>query len=72
MSFHQKLEYIQHNACLVITGAIRGTSKENLYENIDLESLQVRLWNRKLGMFYKIYKSKGPQYLFKLMPEKIP
>ena len=28
MSFHQKLESIQYNACLAITGAIRGTSKE--------------------------------------------
>ena len=31
MSFHQKLESIQYNACLAITGAIRGTSKEKLY-----------------------------------------
>ena len=32
VSFHQKLEYIQYNACLAITGAIRGTSKEKLYQ----------------------------------------
>ena len=32
MSFHQKLESIQYNACLVITGAIRGTSKKKLYQ----------------------------------------
>ena len=30
MSFHRKLESIQYNACLAITGAIRGTSKEKL------------------------------------------
>ena len=30
-SFHQKLKRIQYNACLAITGAIRGTSKEKLY-----------------------------------------
>ena len=29
-SFHQKLERLQYNACLAITGAIRGTSRENL------------------------------------------
>ena len=29
--FHQKLERIQYNACLAITRAIRGTSKEKLY-----------------------------------------
>ena len=27
MSFHQKLESSQYNACMPITGAIRGTSK---------------------------------------------
>ena len=72
MSFHQKLESIQYNACLAITGAIRGTSKENLYQELGLESLQLRRWYRKLGMFYKISKSKSPQYLFKLIPEKRP
>ena len=70
MSFHHKLKSIQHNACLVITGAIRGTSKEKLYQELGLESLQLRRWYRKLGMFYKIYKNKSPQYLFKLIPEK--
>ena len=39
MSFHQKLESIQYNACLAITGTIRGTSKEKLYQEIGLESL---------------------------------
>ena len=70
MSFHQKLESIQYNACLAITVAIRGTSKVELYQEIGLESLQLRHWYRKLGIFYKIFKSKTPQYLFKLIPEK--
>ena len=70
MSFHYKLESIQYNACLAITGAIRGTSKEKLYQELGLESLQLRRWYRKLGKFYKIYKNKSPQYLFKLIPEK--
>ena len=30
-SFHQKLELLQYNACLAITGTIRGTSREKLY-----------------------------------------
>ena len=70
MSFHQKLESIQYNACFAISGAIRGTSKEKLYQEIGLESLQLRPWHRKLRMFYKILKSKSPQYLFQLIPEK--
>ena len=70
MSFHHKLESVQYNVCLAITGAIRGTSKENLYQELGLESLQLRRWYRKLGKFYKTYKNKSLQYLFKLIPEK--
>ena len=33
-SFHQRLESIQYNAALAITGAIRETSKEKLYHSI--------------------------------------
>ena len=31
-SFHQKLESIQYNAALAIAGAIRGYSREKLYQ----------------------------------------
>ena len=33
-SFHQKLESIQYNAALAMTGAIRGTSSEKLYQEL--------------------------------------
>ena len=36
-SFHQKIQY---NSALAITGAIRRTSKENLYQELGLESLE--------------------------------
>ena len=29
--FHQKLESIQYNVCLALSGAIRGSSREKLY-----------------------------------------
>ena len=41
-SFHQKLEKIQYNACIAITGAVCGTSKENIYQELGLESLETR------------------------------
>ena len=37
---------------------------------LGLESIYLRCWYRKLGMFYRIYKNKSPQYVFKLIPEK--
>ena len=64
MSFQQKLESIQYNACLVITGAIQGISKEKIYPEIGSEPLQLQRWYRKIGIFYKIVKSKNPQYFF--------
>ena len=69
-SFHQKLELLQYNACLAITGAIRGTSSEKLYEELGLESLQLRRWFRKLSCFYKFFNSEHPHYLFKLIPSR--
>ena len=66
-SFHQKLELLQYNACLAITGANRGTSREKLYEKLGLESLQLRRWFRKLSSFYKLIKREHPHYLFKLI-----
>ena len=44
MSFQQKMEPIQYNAALAITGAIRGFSREKLYQQLDLETLQERRW----------------------------
>ena len=38
VSFHQKLESIQYNSSLAITGAIRGTSAEKIYNDLVLEN----------------------------------
>ena len=66
-SFHEKLESIQYNACLALAGAVRGTSKEKIYQELGLESLQIRPWYRKLCLFYKIYKNQSP-YLYNIIP----
>ena len=39
-TFHQKLESIRYNACLALSGGIRGSSREKLYHESGLESLQ--------------------------------
>ena len=69
-SFHQKLELLQYNDCLAITRVIRGTSRDKLYEELGLHSLQLRLWFKKLSCFYKLFKSEHPHYLFKLIPSR--
>ena len=40
LSFQQKLESVQYRACLATTGAIRGTSREKIYQEVELESFQ--------------------------------
>ena len=41
-------------ALLDITGAVRGTSREKLYQELGFESLQQRRWYRKLCCLFKI------------------
>ena len=44
----EKIESIQDNAVLAITGAIGGNSREKLYQELGLESLKGRRWLRQL------------------------
>ena len=67
-TFSNKIESIQYNCALAITGAIKGTSKEKLYQELGLEYLSKRRWFRRLSYFYRIKNSKLPNYLFQLIP----
>ena len=69
-SFHKYLEPIQYNAAIAITGAIRGTSSEKLFQELGLESLKSRGWLRKLCLFYKTFHKKSSSYLFQLISPK--
>ena len=68
-SFHQSLEFLQYSTAIAITGTIRGTSFEKLFQKLGLETLKLRRWLRKLCLFYKLIKEKSPAYLFHLIPE---
>ena len=57
-SFYEKLASTQYNACVALIEAITSFSKEKIYQELGLESLQIRRWYRKLCIFYKIYKIK--------------
>ena len=58
----QMIESVQYNAALVITGAIRGSSRETLYQQLGFESLRDRRWYRKLCFYYKIRHNDCPLY----------
>ena len=62
-----KIESVQHNAVLAITGAIRVTSKQKLYQELGLESLRNRRWLRRMSYIYKIISTKSPPYFYELI-----
>ena len=68
--FHQRLESLQYNARLAITGTIRITSKEKLYNELGLESFQNRRWYRKLSFIYEVIANQSLFYLFNMIPRK--
>ena len=67
-SFHAKLESLQYNATLAITGAIKGSSTEKIYEELGTEPVKSRRWYRKMSFLYKVLKSESPSYLFNTIP----
>ena len=58
-SLQQKVE--------AIPGAIRGTAKENFFQELGLESLQYRWWYRKLCCFYEVLKNLFLKDLFNII-----
>ena len=47
-SFCEKIESVQYQATLAITGAIQGTSCDKIYQELGLESLKSRRWYKRL------------------------
>ena len=54
---------VQYNATLVITGAIKGTSRDRIYRELGLESLAERRWSRRIVFFHKIISGLLTVYL---------
>ena len=67
-AFSNKLETVQYNAALAITGAIKSTSREKMYQELGIEYLQQRRWMRHLCLFYKIVSTKLPPYIYGFIP----
>ena len=65
-SLSDKIESVQYNTVLAITGAIRGTSKKKLYQELGLQSLRNRRWLRRMFSLYKNISTKSPPYLYEL------
>ena len=67
--FCEKLESVQYKAALAITGAIQGTSRDKIYQELGLESLKSRRWYKRLSCMFKIMKEEALNYLINLVPK---
>ena len=67
-TFSQMIESVQYNAALAITGAIHGSTRDKLYQELGFESLHDRRWFRKLCFYYKIRHNMCPLYLTDFLP----
>ena len=70
--FTDKIESVQYNAALAITGCVRGTSREKIYNELGMESLYDRRTFHRLLYLYKIKNNWLPLYLKNQVPHPIP
>ena len=68
-SFCTKIERIQFNAALAITGAVKGASQTKLYKKLGFKSLKFRRWFRRLCTFFKVKTSSKLECLLILIPK---
>ena len=64
----EKVERVQYQAGLAITGAWQGSNRNVLYENIGWESLSDRRTTRRVLQLYKIRANQTPFYLTEKLP----
>ena len=51
-----------------VSGTWKGTSREKLFAELGLESLNSRRWSRRLILFYKFTNNLAPKYTTDLIP----
>ena len=71
-SFCDRIESVQYKPAVAITGAIEGTSRDKLTQELGLESLKARRWYKRLCCMYKIMAEKALNYLINLISKCDP
>ena len=65
----EKVERIQYQAALAITGAWQGSSRSKLYDELGWEPLSDRRMSRRIFQIHKIIDNKTPSYLKDKLPQ---
>ena len=53
----------------MITGAIKGSSREKIYQQLGFESLESRSWYKRLSCMFNIMNDKVRYYLKNIIPK---
>ena len=67
-SLMEKVEKIQYQAAIAITGTWQGSNRVKLYEELGWESLSDRRWCRRILQIFKIKNKMTPSYLSDKLP----
>ena len=70
MLLSRKLESIQYEAALAVSGAWKGRNTDRLLEQQGWETLSNRRWYHRLCLFYKIVNNQAPKYLSECVPSE--
>ena len=62
----KKLESVQYNAALIVSGCWKGTSMDKINSELGWECLKDRRNFRRLSLYYKIKNNMTPRYLISL------
>ena len=62
-SLMEKIERVQYQAALAITGAWQGSSRSKIYDELGWESLSDRRKGRRVLLINKIINNNTPSYL---------
>ena len=65
------LEHVQYEAAKIVTGAMKGTSKQRLMQETGWEDMKVRRAIHKLLLYFKIVNNFCPSYLTELLPFQV-
>ena len=63
-----KLESVQYQAALAVTGTWKGTSRIKIYEELGWETLDSRRMYKRILQLHKILDNKTPSYLRDKLP----
>ena len=64
----ERIEKIQYQAALAVSGAWQGTSRVKIYEQLGWESLSDRRMSKRVLQIHKIIDGKTPEYLHDKLP----